>query len=61
MACSNHASREKAVEAVNTAQSTHTEITGWAMVGGWPLCEERIEMEARAVKVVAVDAAAVAN
>ena len=28
---------EQASEAVNTAQSTHPEIEGWAMIGGWPL------------------------
>lgn len=48
---------EKAVEAVNTAQSTHPEIQGWAMVGGWPLfARNALKWPPGSVKVVAVDA-----
>lgn len=48
---------EKAAETVNRAQSTHPEIEGWAMVGGWPLfTRDALRWEPGAVKVVAVDA-----
>jgi len=48
---------EQAVEAVNTAQTTHPEIKGWAMIGGWPLfTKDALKWSPGAVKVVAVDA-----
>ncbi|MFO0837075.1 MAG: substrate-binding domain-containing protein [Phycisphaerae bacterium] len=48
---------EQSVEAVNTAQSTHPQIQGWAMVGGWPLfTKDALRWKPGTVKVVAVDA-----
>ncbi len=48
---------EQAAEAVNRAQTTSPEITGWAMIGGWPLfTREALRWPAGEVKVVAVDA-----
>jgi ribose transport system substrate-binding protein len=48
---------EQAAEAVNTAQSTHPEIEGWAMIGGWPLfAKNALKWAPGSVKVVSVDA-----
>jgi ribose transport system substrate-binding protein len=48
---------ERAVEALNQAQSLHPEIQGWAMVGGWPLfAKEAVRWVPGSVKIVAVDA-----
>jgi ribose transport system substrate-binding protein len=48
---------EQAAEAVNRAQSTHPEIAGWAMIGGWPLfTKDALRWKPGEVKVVAVDA-----
>ncbi len=48
---------EQAAEAVNTAQSTHPEIEGWAMIGGWPLfAKNALKWEPNTIKVVSVDA-----
>jgi ribose transport system substrate-binding protein len=48
---------EQAAEAVNTAQSTHPNIEGWAMIGGWPLfAKNALKWEPGTVKVVSVDA-----
>jgi ribose transport system substrate-binding protein len=48
---------EQAAEAVNTAQSTHPEIQGWAMIGGWPLfAKNALKWTPGSVKVVSVDA-----
>jgi ribose transport system substrate-binding protein len=48
---------EQASEAVNTAQSTHPEIEGWAMIGGWPLfAKNALKWKPGSVKVVSVDA-----
>jgi len=48
---------EQSVEAVNAAQSTHPQIAGWAMVGGWPLfTKNALRWRPGEVKVVAVDA-----
>ena len=48
---------EQAAETVNTAQSTHPEIEGWAMIGGWPLfAKNALKWAPGAVKVVSVDA-----
>lgn len=48
---------EQACEAVNTAQSTHPEIEGWAMIGGWPLfARDALRWSPGRVKVVSVDA-----
>ncbi|TWT46117.1 Autoinducer 2-binding protein LsrB precursor [Phycisphaerae bacterium RAS1] len=48
---------EQSVEAINAAQTTHPEIQGWAMVGGWPLfTKDAIKWKAGTVKMVAVDA-----
>ena len=48
---------EQAVEAVNTAQTTNPSITGWAMIGGWPLfTKNALRWPPGSVKVVAVDA-----
>jgi ribose transport system substrate-binding protein len=48
---------EQASEAVNTAQSTHPDIEGWAMIGGWPLfAKNALKWAPGTVKVVSVDA-----
>jgi ribose transport system substrate-binding protein len=48
---------EQAAEAVNTAQSTHPEIQGWAMIGGWPLfAKNALKWQPGTIKVVSVDA-----
>ncbi|MBI5645454.1 MAG: substrate-binding domain-containing protein [Ignavibacteriae bacterium] len=48
---------EQAAEMVNRAQSLNPEISGWAMVGGWPLFTKgALKWPAGSVKVVAVDA-----
>lgn len=48
---------EQAAEAINTAQSTHPEIEGWAMIGGWPLfAKNALKWEPGKVKAVSVDA-----
>ncbi len=48
---------EKAVEAVNAAQTTNPQIQGWAMIGGWPLfTRDALRWTPGTVKVVAVDA-----
>jgi ribose transport system substrate-binding protein len=48
---------EKAAEAVQTAQQANPTITGWAMVGGWPLfTTDALKWQPGAVKVVSVDA-----
>ncbi|HUJ73019.1 MAG TPA: substrate-binding domain-containing protein [Verrucomicrobiae bacterium] len=47
---------EQASEAVNTAQSTHPEIEGWAMIGGWALfAKNALKWAPGTVKVVSVD------
>lgn len=48
---------EQAAEAVNTAQTTHPDIQGWAMIGGWPLfAKNALKWAPGSVKVVSVDA-----
>lgn len=48
---------EQAAEAVNTAQSTHPQIEGWAFVGGWPLfAKNALKWRPGRPKVVSVDA-----
>lgn len=48
---------EQAAEAVNTAQSTHPQIEGWAFVGGWPLfAKNALKWRPSRPKVVSVDA-----
>ncbi len=48
---------EQAAEAVNTAQSTHPQIEGWAMIGGWALfARNALKWPPGSVKVVSVDA-----
>lgn len=48
---------EKAAETLNTAQSTHPSITGWALIGGWPLfTNNALRWEPGSIKVVSVDA-----
>ncbi len=48
---------EKAAEAVANAQNANPSITGWAMVGGWPLfTANALPWPAGKVKVVSVDA-----
>ena len=48
---------EQAAEAVNTAQTTHPDIEGWAMIGGWPLfAKNALKWAPGSVKVVSVDA-----
>lgn len=48
---------EKAAEAINTAQTTHPNITGWALIGGWPLfTNNALRWNAGDVKVASVDA-----
>ena len=48
---------EKAAEAVMNAQNANPQITGWAMVGGWPLfTADALKWSPGQVKVVSVDA-----
>ena len=48
---------EQSAEAVNTAQSTHPQIEGWAMIGGWPLfAKNALKWAPGSIKVVSVDA-----
>jgi len=48
---------QKAVEALTSAQNANPEISGWALVGGWPLfTENALPWPAGQVKVVSVDA-----
>lgn len=48
---------EKAAEAVANAQNANPGITGWAMVGGWPLfTTNALKWEPGKIKVVSVDA-----
>ncbi len=48
---------QDAVAALEQAQAANPQITGWAMVGGWPLfTENALDKVAGKAKVVAVDA-----
>jgi len=48
---------EKAAEAVGNAQNANPQITGWAMIGGWPLfAADALPWKGDAVKCVSVDA-----
>ncbi|MBI5433733.1 MAG: substrate-binding domain-containing protein [Planctomycetes bacterium] len=48
---------EQAAEALARAQSTHPEIQGWALIGGWPLFTRgALKWNPGEVKVVSVDA-----
>jgi len=48
---------DDASAAVRNAMSSHPEINGWAMVGGWPLfARSLLDMDPSKVKIVAVDA-----
>jgi ribose transport system substrate-binding protein len=48
---------EKAAEAVMNTQNANPQITGWAMVGGWPLfTADALKWSPGQVKVVSVDA-----
>jgi ribose transport system substrate-binding protein len=48
---------EDAAKAVQQEQTAHPEITGWAMIGGWPLfAEDALKWQPGTVKVVSVDA-----
>jgi ribose transport system substrate-binding protein len=48
---------QDAAAEVETVQQAHPEITGWAMVGGWPLfTDNALKFAPGSVKVVAVDA-----
>jgi ribose transport system substrate-binding protein len=48
---------EQSAEAVNAAQTTHPQIEGWAMIGGWPLfAKNALKWAPGTVKVVSVDA-----
>lgn len=48
---------EQAAEALNRVQSTNPEITGWALIGGWPLFTRgALRWPPGSVKVVSVDA-----
>ncbi|RKY19783.1 MAG: sugar ABC transporter substrate-binding protein [Planctomycetota bacterium] len=48
---------ERAAEALAAAQSTHPQIGGWALVGGWPLYTRgSLRWTPGAVKIVSVDA-----
>jgi ribose transport system substrate-binding protein len=48
---------EKAAATVQREQTAHPEITGWAMIGGWPLfTRDALKWEPGTVKVVSVDA-----
>lgn len=46
-----------AAETVNSAQGLHPEITGWAMIGGWPfMAQNTLNWVPGETKVVAMDA-----
>jgi ribose transport system substrate-binding protein len=48
---------EDAARAVNQAQSTHPDIEGWAMIGGWPLfTKNALRWQPGEVKVASCDA-----
>jgi len=48
---------EQAAETMGRAQTTHPEIAGWALVGGWPLFTHgALHWKAGTPKVVSVDA-----
>jgi ribose transport system substrate-binding protein len=48
---------EKAAAAVQREQTSHPEINGWAMIGGWPLfTQDALKFEPGTVKVISVDA-----
>ncbi len=48
---------DKAAQALQREQTSHPEITGWAMIGGWPLfTRDALKWEPGTVKVVSVDA-----
>jgi ribose transport system substrate-binding protein len=48
---------EQAAAEVQRQQGAHPEITGWAMIGGWPLfTRDALKWAPGAVKVVSVDA-----
>jgi len=48
---------EEAAKAMQAEQTAHPEITGWALIGGWPLfAEDALKFEPGKVKVVSVDA-----
>ncbi|MCC6408765.1 MAG: substrate-binding domain-containing protein [Planctomycetes bacterium] len=48
---------EQAAEALARAQSTHPEIQGWALIGGWPLFTRgALKWSPGEIKVVSVDA-----
>lgn len=48
---------EQAAAEVQRQQSTHPEIQGWAMIGGWPLfTRDALKWEPGTIKVVSVDA-----
>lgn len=48
---------EDAARAVQSAQTTNPSITGWALIGGWPLFTKgALKWEPGKVKVVSVDA-----
>jgi ribose transport system substrate-binding protein len=53
----NHAETPEAATAEVTKQNrAHSDIAGWAMVGGWPLFGTSFNLDPRRYKVVAVDA-----
>jgi ribose transport system substrate-binding protein len=48
---------QDAAAEVETVMQAHPEITGWAMIGGWPLfTDNALKFAPGSVKVVAVDA-----
>lgn len=48
---------EDAVAMLNTFQTAHPEVRGWAIMGGWPLfTRDALKWEPGAVKAVSVDA-----
>lgn len=48
---------EEAAKALQSEQGAHPEITGWAIIGGWPLfAEDALKWQPGTVKAVSVDA-----
>lgn len=48
---------EDAAEKLNTFQSTHPQIQGWAVIGGWPFfARDAVKWKAGEVKIVSADA-----
>src|SRR6185503_640063 len=52
------ATPQDAAAEVIRVQNAYPEVTGWALLGGWPLCTQTLlsDLDPKKVKMVAVDA-----